>query len=578
MSNPVYVGLLHRAAVTRPGAAPGLRYPRAWHFIFALSVVLATVAGRADAKGRKLGPQPCPDGRFLLDSPLPGASIGGGVEIVLAKRTISILGVCAPVNSVLRVTSRGTRVAARWQRCAGIDGVVRLKGIIDSRSCSRFNGFFVGRRSSVTHRHFGALRACDSNAGSRLDVTASPTLADSVQLARELGYTGFPVTCDTNPTGPMFAAIPDSTGRVIGLMGQSGDPKALPSLLLRSNGDRAELFNREGGIAISVAHKKRRRIERIVSPLRDARRGMIGDLASFPPTGEDPTCSEAWVGLLDCISALSAKTENPACPVCAQLIEGCLGLQRPDAVAACLAAVAGGVCLVCLPTAIDACQDVPHLFDPCMPDSACVASAICAFGACVPVTVSSGLDCTRDPGHAPRCDSARGGVASATCDLFGICEDNVFTCTACETCDSQSVRCVPDRTRDGQVCLNGPQPGICCAGVCGQGGQCRCDASQWVGSYSGTYTGSEDGSWRATVNSDATMEVQATSPSCGLFSGIGTISACGSVSVTTVGGGSCSEFSVTWDGTFSSDGATISGSGTWASSSGYSGTWTGGKE
>jgi hypothetical protein len=104
-----------------------------------------------------------------------------------------------------------------------------------------------------------------------------------------------------------------------------------------------------------------------------------------------------------------------------------------------------------------------------------------------------------------------------------------------------------------------------------------CDHATWEGSYSGTYTGDENGTWTGTVDNAGAMTVEALSPSCGVFSGSGSVSACGGFSAVTNGSGACSAFFITWDGAFVAGGGGVSGSGSWVSSSGFSGSWTGGR-
>ncbi len=99
----------------------------------------------------------------------------------------------------------------------------------------------------------------------------------------------------------------------------------------------------------------------------------------------------------------------------------------------------------------------------------------------------------------------------------------------------------------------------------------------FAGSYSGSYAGSENGSWTATVSRDGTISLSVVSPSVGGFSGIGTLSPTGESQVTTVGHASGTDFSVTWTGRFVQQGVGATGSGTWVSTTGSSGTWSGAK-
>ena len=100
-------------------------------------------------------------------------------------------------------------------------------------------------------------------------------------------------------------------------------------------------------------------------------------------------------------------------------------------------------------------------------------------------------------------------------------------------------------------------------------------ANPFAGSYSGSYAGSESGSWTASVSRDGTVLLSVVSPSAGIFSGLGSISQSGDTVVTTGGHASGTDFTVTWTGKFLQQGAGATGSGTWVSTSGGSGTWIG---
>ena len=100
-------------------------------------------------------------------------------------------------------------------------------------------------------------------------------------------------------------------------------------------------------------------------------------------------------------------------------------------------------------------------------------------------------------------------------------------------------------------------------------------ANPFAGSYSGSYTGFENGTWTASVSRDGTVLLNVVSPSVGGFGGIGAISPSGDTLITTAGHASGTDFTVTWTGKFLQVGAGATGSGTWVSSAGLSGTWSG---
>jgi hypothetical protein len=97
----------------------------------------------------------------------------------------------------------------------------------------------------------------------------------------------------------------------------------------------------------------------------------------------------------------------------------------------------------------------------------------------------------------------------------------------------------------------------------------------FAGSYSGSYAGYENGTWTGSVSSDGTMTVSVISPSVGAFSGSGTMSPSGDSLVATSGRAGGVDFTITWTGKFVQQGGGATGSGTWMSTSGASGTWSG---
>lgn len=99
--------------------------------------------------------------------------------------------------------------------------------------------------------------------------------------------------------------------------------------------------------------------------------------------------------------------------------------------------------------------------------------------------------------------------------------------------------------------------------------------NQFAGSYSGTYSGATFGTWQATVDADGKIVAAAS----GGFAGIGSVSFNGTSTIPLAGSGSSQGFTVTFGGTFTlqPNGTSVAASGTWNSSSGQAGNWTGSK-
>jgi len=108
---------------------------------------------------------------------------------------------------------------------------------------------------------------------------------------------------------------------------------------------------------------------------------------------------------------------------------------------------------------------------------------------------------------------------------------------------------------------------------CGGGDTNPVIPNPFSGSYEGTYTGTESGTWTGTVTTSGVFNVTIWSPSLGQCTGVGTVTQTGGVSLQTSGAGGGSGVTFNWTGSI--DTSTHNCSGSWTSSAGYSGTWTG---
>lgn len=97
----------------------------------------------------------------------------------------------------------------------------------------------------------------------------------------------------------------------------------------------------------------------------------------------------------------------------------------------------------------------------------------------------------------------------------------------------------------------------------------------FTGKWSGTYTGSEFGTWAAVLSSDGSITATAQSPSCGEVNLSGEVSTAGLGSLQGRGTGVCKDYTITWEGTFYMENNIAVGAGTWVSSSGFNGQWYG---
>lgn len=113
-----------------------------------MAVTLATSARPADAKP---GPPPCADAAYVVaEAPLiPGDTTLAHNALVVAGRTLAAGGSCTATKARVKRTKGGTRLAARWKRCTGIEGPVAFKGGIDG-SCTRLTGRLRGRKARLT--------------------------------------------------------------------------------------------------------------------------------------------------------------------------------------------------------------------------------------------------------------------------------------------------------------------------------------------------------------------------------------------------------------------------------------------
>jgi hypothetical protein len=97
----------------------------------------------------------------------------------------------------------------------------------------------------------------------------------------------------------------------------------------------------------------------------------------------------------------------------------------------------------------------------------------------------------------------------------------------------------------------------------------------FAGNWSGTYSGAESGTWTAVIRNDGKVSATAISPSVGTVTLTGTVSPAGLGTLFGSGTGVGGPFTITWEGTFYMQGNNAVGSGTWTSSSGFSGVWSG---
>jgi hypothetical protein len=97
----------------------------------------------------------------------------------------------------------------------------------------------------------------------------------------------------------------------------------------------------------------------------------------------------------------------------------------------------------------------------------------------------------------------------------------------------------------------------------------------FAGNWSGTYSGMESGTWTAVIKNDGKVSATAQSPSVGKVTLTGTVSLSGLGTLSGSGTGVGGPFTITWKGTFYMQGNNAVGSGTWTSSSGLSGDWSG---
>lgn len=101
--------------------------------------------------------------------------------------------------------------------------------------------------------------------------------------------------------------------------------------------------------------------------------------------------------------------------------------------------------------------------------------------------------------------------------------------------------------------------------------------NQFAGSYSGSFSGTQStgGTWAATVDAAGNLSGTAT----GGFVGTGSVSFNGTSTIPLAGSGTSQGFTVTFAGTFvlQPDGRNVTATGTWGSTNGTAGTWTGAK-
>lgn len=101
------------------------------------------------------------------------------------------------------------------------------------------------------------------------------------------------------------------------------------------------------------------------------------------------------------------------------------------------------------------------------------------------------------------------------------------------------------------------------------------EVRKFAGSYSGTYSGDASGTWTAEFKNNGSVTATVIDPEIGTFKGLGSIKPNGEFSFSTSGAGLKEVSVITWEGKFTIEGDTVTGSGTWKSSTGVGGTWEG---
>jgi hypothetical protein len=139
-----------------------------------LALILLTAAlaipGRSDARRAPAPPSSCVAGRYAVEgrelfhgaraarpAVEEAATASPGLVISVAGGRVWVEGRCPP--TALRVVQRRrrARVAARWERCEGVAGPVRLRGTLRTGECRGLAGRLVVRGASL-RRRFRAAR------------------------------------------------------------------------------------------------------------------------------------------------------------------------------------------------------------------------------------------------------------------------------------------------------------------------------------------------------------------------------------------------------------------------------------
>jgi hypothetical protein len=98
-----------------------------------LLVLLVGAAGTLVSSAARPKPEPCPDGRYLVDGAplLSGAATTPADGVTVAGGQVSLDGACPPVAGKVKTKRKGTSVKTTWPLCEGVEGKVRLKGKIE---------------------------------------------------------------------------------------------------------------------------------------------------------------------------------------------------------------------------------------------------------------------------------------------------------------------------------------------------------------------------------------------------------------------------------------------------------------
>lgn len=209
------------------------RHPSVAACLSASLILLATIPAHAATKK----PPPCPDGRYLVTTPLPGIGAPDRLTaLVLARKRATLGEACGGARATITRTKRAVRLTANWKRCSGVPGKVQLTAVFDG--CDRIVGRLRGKKAGLDAKLTARRSRCgdgvlDPDTGETCEVDADCRAGERCSTACSCEPGGGTTTTSTPTTT-------SSTTTTTCVVSGSFEGATAPDYLMFSGGETGE--------------------------------------------------------------------------------------------------------------------------------------------------------------------------------------------------------------------------------------------------------------------------------------------------------------------------------------------------